>query len=209
MPARRGRKRAPRVAAAGAGYGSGMQSDANLLPLRGSSVHEILENDHEIIKGLLTSLTRAAGTEQRVQILERLKGALTIHNAMEESLIYPALDKVAGHKFETLKLYNETASADILVFQIDTLLKEGDDAKFADKAEKLQSAVFKHIEAEEESALPHLEKGADSDQSQMLLESVREFRGALRFTPGESSAARMETGEIGMQTGMPSRTRGT
>jgi hemerythrin superfamily protein len=174
-----------------------MQSDVNVLPLRGNSVHEILENDHETIKGLLNSLGHASGDDRR-RILEQLKGALTIHNSMEENLIYPALDKVGGHKAEAMKLYNETASADIMVFEIDTMLKEGDDTKFAAKCEKLRDAVFKHIEAEEKSAMPHLEKGAESRESQMLLQSVREFRNSMRFMAGMT--ARVETGEIGTQT---------
>jgi len=175
-----------------------MQTELNSLPLRGNTILEIVENDHETIKGLLTSLTRDAGRSERVRTLEQLKGALTIHNAMEENLIYPALDKVAGRKTETMKLYNETASADILVFEIDSMLKEGgDDAKFAEKAEKLRAAVFEHIEDEEKKALPHLEEGADSRESQLLLQSVREFRNAVRFTPGSPASGRMETGEIG------------
>lgn len=176
-----------------------MQSEITMLPLRGSSVREILENDHEVIKGLLGTLTRSSAREERMQTLERLKGALTIHNAMEENLVYPALAKIAGHNFETMKLYNETASADMLVFGIDTMLKEGDDEKFGHKAEKLQDAVLKHIEAEEESALPHLEKGADSQESQTLLQSVREFRSAMQFSPAKVPPSRVQTGEIGME----------
>lgn len=177
-----------------------MQSDMNILPVRGNSIHEILENDHETIKGLFNSLTHATTREQRMHVLEQLKGALTIHNAMEENLVYPALDKVAGHMLETQKLYHETASADIMLFEIDTMLKEGDDTKFAEKAEKLQKAVFKHIEGEEQSALPHLQKGAETAESQMLLQSVREFRSAMRFTPAMPGTGRIETGEIGRTT---------
>lgn len=185
-----------------------MQSDVNtLLPLSGSTVHEILENDHEVIKGLLDSLTHSAARADRMQILERLKGALTIHNATEENIVYPALDKVAGHKLETMKLYNETAAADILLFQIDTLLKEGDETTFAEKAEQLHDAVFKHIGAEEKSALPHLEKGADSAEAQMLLLSVREFRGSIRFTPGGVPPSRTHTGEVGSSSAAPSSKR--
>jgi hemerythrin superfamily protein len=183
-----------------------MQSDVNMLPMRGSSVHEIVVNDHETIKGLLNSLTHTTARDETMRILEQLKGALTIHNAMEENLIYPALDKVAGHMLETQKLYHETASADIMVFQIDTMLKEGDNTKLAEKCKKLHDAVFEHIESEEKSALPHLEKGADSNESQMLLQSVREFRSAMRFIPAATAGARMETGEIGTQT-TPTSTR--
>jgi hemerythrin superfamily protein len=179
-----------------------MQSDANmLLPCRGNTVHDIIENDHETIKGLLNSLTHSAADADRMQILEQLKGALTIHNAMEENIVYPALNKVAGHKFETLKLYNETASADIMLFEIDMMLKEGDAEKFSEKAEKLHAAVFKHMEAEEHSAMPHLEKGSDSEESQMLLKSVRDFREAMQFKPPSVATSRTYTGEIGTETG--------
>ncbi|HKU69114.1 MAG TPA: hemerythrin domain-containing protein [Candidatus Baltobacteraceae bacterium] len=181
-----------------------MQSDANVLPLRGSSVHEILENDHETIKGLLNSLTHAAANADRMQTLEQLKGVLTIHNATEENIVYPALNKIAGHKFETMKLYNETASADMLVFELDTMLKEGDDTKFAQKAEALQKAVFKHIEAEEKHALPHLEDGADSEEAVMLLQSVRDFRNSIKISPARVPTAHTYTGEVGSET--PSRT---
>jgi hemerythrin superfamily protein len=174
-----------------------MQSQTTLLPLRGSTVHEIVENDHETIKSLLNSLTHSAAREDRMQTLEQLKAALTIHNAMEENLIYPALAKVAGHNFETLKLYNETASADMLLFEIDMMLKEGEESKFSEKAEKLQEAVFKHIDEEEKSAMPHLQKGADTKESQLLLQSVHEFRGAMQFTLKAMPPSRTYTGEIG------------
>lgn len=166
-----------------------MQNDVSLLPVSGSSVHEILENDHEIIKGLLNSLTRSAARAERMQILEQL--------ATEENIVYPALDKVAGHKFETLKLYNETAAADIFALpnRHDAQGRRRDEIRR--QGAKTHDAVFKHIEAEEKSALPHLEKGADSSEAQILLRSVREFRSAIRFTPGSVATSRAYTGEVG------------
>jgi hemerythrin superfamily protein len=174
-----------------------MQTDVNmLLPLRGNSVHEILVNDHETIKGLLNSLTHSAAEADRMQILEQLKGALTIHNAMEENIVYPALNKVAGRKAEATKLYTETAAADTMLFEIDLMLKEGETQKLADKCEKLQAAVFKHIDTEEKSALPHLEKGADTQESQLLLQSVRDYRNSIQFKPPSVPTGRTYTGQI-------------
>ncbi len=179
-----------------------MQSDVTPLPVRGSDAIEILKNDHDIIKNLLTDLTQATQTQQRKQTLEQLKGALTVHNATEENLVYPALDKVAGKKSESQKLYHETAEADVLIFEIDTMLKEGDDSKFDTKATKLREAILEHIEDEEGSAFPHLQKGADPQQTQMLTTSVREFRSALSFAPGSPAArVRTETGAIQSDVG--------
>lgn len=178
-----------------------MQSDLSPLPLRGNDAIEILLNDHQVIKSLLSRLTQAGQASQRKQVLDQLKAALTIHNATEENLVYPALEKVAGKKTEAQKLYHETAAADVLIFELDTMLKEGDDSDFDAKAEKLQGAVLEHIEDEEDSAFPHIQEKAEPEESQMLTESVREFRNSFRFEmAGGARAGRSETGEISGQT---------
>ncbi len=175
-----------------------MQSDVSPLPVRGNDAIEILTNDHEIIKSLLTGLTQATQTAQRKDALEQLKAALTIHNATEENLVYPALEKVAGKKSESQHLYHETAAADVLVFELDVMLKEGNDSNFSAKAGKLREAILEHIEDEEGSAFADLQKHAQPQQAQMLTNSVREFRSALRFNPG-AGRSRTETGEVGAQ----------
>lgn len=170
-----------------------MQNDMVELPVRGSDTGEILINDHEIIKSLLTELESAQGRSERMQCMERLKAALTIHNATEENLVYPALNVAAGKRSESDHLYHETAEADVLLFELDTMLKEGNDAKFEGTAQKFTKAVRAHIEEEEHKALPHLRERVEPEKQQMLTESVREFRGKLRMG---SMGGRSEMGEI-------------
>lgn len=169
-----------------------MQSDQ--LTTQGSDTVEILKNDHQVIKQLLNSLTQATQIQQRKTILDQLKAVLTVHNATEENLVYPALQSVADEKRQSQKLYHETAEADVVVFDLDTMLKEGDDSDFAAAAKKLQAAVLEHIDDEENSAFPRLQKNADTRQTQMLTESVREFRSKFRFSPMGTS--RTETGDV-------------
>jgi hemerythrin superfamily protein len=157
-----------------------MQIDTTLLPARGSDAVEILRNDHQVIKRLLNELTDAQAPN-RGRIMEQLKGVLTIHNATEENLVYPALDKAAGSKPESEHLYHETAEADVLLFELDSMLKEGDDAEFAAKAVKFQDAVLHHIDQEEQKALPLLQENTDPEQSAALADSVRAFRKSLHF----------------------------
>lgn len=170
-----------------------MQSDVGALPVRGSDAIEILENDHQTIKELLATLTEPMQREQRAELLERLKAVLTIHNATEENLVYPALNNVAGKKSEAERLYHETSKADVLVFELDMMLKQGNDSDFVAKAQKLQAAVLEHIDDEEGSAFPHLRDHATAEEAQMLTASVQEFRSALRFVPAETGS---EKGEI-------------
>jgi hemerythrin superfamily protein len=174
-----------------------MQSDIG-LPARGHDAVEILINDHQIVKALLEQLSNARDTTQRTGVLEQLKAALTVHNATEENLVYPALAQVAGRKSEAQHLYHETAAADLLIFELDTMLKEGDESDFESKASTLREAILEHIDDEEEKAFPHLRDNAEPQQAQMLTESVREFRSALRFVPSERGVT--ERGTIQTET---------
>lgn len=157
-----------------------MQIDTTLLPVRGNDAVEILLNDHQVIKALLRELTEATGP-RREHVLEQLKGVLTIHNATEENLVYPAINKVAGSKLEAQHLYHETAEADTLLFELDSMLKERDESEFSTKAETFADAVRHHIEEEEQKAFPRLQENADARHSEILAESVKAFRKALHF----------------------------
>ena len=150
-----------------------------LLPVRGADAVDILINDHGTIKSLLEQLTAAQDTTTRQAVLERLKAVLTIHNATEENLVYPALATVAGKKMKAAHLYHETAEADIVLFQLDTMLKEGDDDKFPALAKTFQAAILEHIDDEENSAFEKLRKHSEPRETELLAESVRKFRAEL------------------------------
>ena len=163
------------------------------VPTKGQDAIEILTNDHDAIKDYLQQLCDAKDQSQRRQVLNQLKGLFTIHNATEENVIYPALREIAGKKTEAQHLVNETAEADFLVFQLDTMLNEGDTEKFTATAEKLQSAVLEHIDDEERKAFPLLEDEGSSEKYDMVTRSVQELRAALRFNA--TSSKKTQTGE--------------
>jgi hemerythrin superfamily protein len=160
-----------------------MQKAPYKLPTKGSDAVEILMNDHQIIKTLLEQLTSAVDTAERKSALDELKAALTIHNATEENLVYPAIERIAKKKAEAQHLYHETAQADVVVFELDSMLKEGrgEEDAFAREAAKLRNAVLEHIEEEERKAFVHLREEADDEQSEKLTRSVRQFRGGLHY----------------------------
>ena len=157
-----------------------MQIDTTLLPVRGDDAVEILRNDHRVIRSLLTELTSEA-PQERKRVFEQLVGVLTIHNATEENLIYPAINKLGGGKQESQHLYHETADADVLAFELDALLKAGDVSQFGVKAEKFEEAVLAHIDEEESNALPRLLEIGDPRKVEELAEAVRTFRKSLHF----------------------------
>jgi hemerythrin superfamily protein len=150
------------------------------LSSHGTDAVEILKSDHVLIKSLVGELAEATDGKQRRSALSRLKAVLTIHNATEENLVYPALAQFAQSKGESDRLFQETAGADVLVFELDTMLQTGAESDFRAKAAKLRDAVLAHIEEEENTAFPKLQDAADPDQSKSLTRAVREFRDAFR-----------------------------
>ncbi len=164
-----------------------MTSTARSLPTKGTDAVEILKNDHTLIKRILSDLAAAKDNESRKELLDLAKPLLTVHNATEENLVYPALQKIAAQKRESQHLYKETAEADVLVFELDTMLKTGDDAAFSKTAEKLRDAVFEHIDDEETTAFPELREKATAEQTKSLTKDVREFRKAFTFQPSAAN----------------------
>lgn len=170
-----------------------------IAPAQGATAVDILVNDHRTIKNLLSRLVDSRSREDRMQCLKELQGVLTVHNATEENLVYPALNKIGKKMFESLHLYYETATADITAFEIDTMLKEGgDDEKLQAKIEKFRDAVLDHIDDEESKAFPHLQEAADGTETQQLNQAVQTFRGSISFEPmgqmsqmGQTSATTM------------------
>ena len=155
-----------------------------IAPAQGATAVDILVNDHRTIKDLLRTLVENTSRESRMQCLKELQGVLTVHNATEENLIYPALNKIGKKMFESLHLYYETANADITAFEIDTMLKEGaDDDKIQAKVEKFRDAILEHIDDEESKAFPHLQDAADAAETQQLNQAVQAFRGSISFEP--------------------------
>jgi hemerythrin superfamily protein len=150
------------------------------LPTIGSDAIEILMNDHVGIKDLLKEIARTSSQASRITLLENLKAVLTVHNATEENLVYPALAVEAEKKAESAKLYHETASADITLYELDSLIKHGEDDKFVQGFETFQKALLEHIDDEESKAFPHLRKYAEASKQQLLTAKVRQFRGAIR-----------------------------
>jgi hemerythrin superfamily protein len=157
-----------------------MKHDTTLLPARGDDAVEILLNDHRVIRGLLDELGETAKGKLN-DILECLKGVLTIHNATEENLIYPALNKAAGSRLEAQHLYHETAEADTLMFEISTALAEGDEEELSARIQSFVDAVRHHMDEEERKALPRLRENVEAPDRKRLTDSVKKFRSAMHF----------------------------
>ena len=155
----------------------------------GNDAVEILENDHRRIKELLAQLVEASGDDARTGVLDELKALLTVHNASEENLIYPAVRVLAKRRSESETLYHQQDEAKVAVWELDMLAE--DDRDFEARATKLQAAVHAHIAKEEETEFPKLREAAGEEAMEELTAALRELRGALHFNPPRASGSEL------------------
>jgi hemerythrin superfamily protein len=71
--------------------------------------------------------------------------------------------------------------ADVLLFQLDMMVKQHDESKFEPAARALQKAILEHIDDEESKAFPHLQDRTESMEQQLLTSNVRHFRSAIKM----------------------------
>jgi len=134
----------------------------------------LLEQDHKKVKQLLEKAEESNGKSQK-GIFEQIKTELEVHSQIEESIFYPAVQKLEDMKDMVLESVEEHK-------QVKTLLREmanldGDSEKFEPKLKVLKENVEHHAEEEEEGKMfPKLRKLMSRDELEQLgqqLESAK------------------------------------
>jgi hemerythrin HHE cation binding domain-containing protein len=109
----------------------------------------LLERDHREFERLLGEgeNTSAAAAKTRTQLLNKLTADLSIHERIEEEILYPALKVHPESKDLALEGYQEHHVADVLVTELHALAK--DDERWGAKFKVLKENLEHHIEDEE------------------------------------------------------------
>lgn len=115
---------------------------------------ELLLEDHETAKALLTKIS-AAAPEQREALFWELVPELVRHEVAEEVVVYPTIRSEApdGEREVEPRLH-EQQEAEELLDQMEGLDRSS--AEFGAKLAKLQAGVLEHAHAEEQNILPLL-----------------------------------------------------
>lgn len=118
-----------------------------------------LEHDHRRIEALYSKFRSAAGEERRSVLQEMVRG-LSVHAAVEEQVVYPAMrqalpdgDQKVDHAIEEHRRVKE------MLADLDGA--NPDDEAVAAQVRDLMAEVKAHVAEEEEDLLPALTKGGD------------------------------------------------
>ena len=109
----------------------------------------LLESDHRRFEELLKQgeETTERATKRRAQLLQTLAAALNVHEAIEEKILYPALESHAEVRDKVLEGYQEHHVADIIVKELRDLAKH--DERWGAKFKVLKENIEHHIQEEE------------------------------------------------------------
>lgn len=109
----------------------------------------LLERDHRKMQALLKQGedTTEQAVGRRTELLDTITHELTIHEALEEKILYPALKAHPEGKDLALEGYQEHHVADLLLKELHEVAK--DDERWGAKFKVLQENLDHHIDEEE------------------------------------------------------------
>ena len=115
---------------------------------------QLLKQDHEKMKKLLedADATTERGVKTREELFRKIKRELTVHETIEEQILYPALKVHPKAKDIVLEGYEEHHVADLLLAELESL--SFDDERWGAKLGVMKEGIEHHIEEEEGEMFP-------------------------------------------------------
>jgi hemerythrin-like domain-containing protein len=109
----------------------------------------LLETDHRRMEDLLKrgEETTERAIKGRKELLDRLTAELTVHELLEEQVLYPALQAHPGAKDIVLEGFQEHHVADLIVKELHELAT--DNEQWGAKFKVLKESIEHHIQEEE------------------------------------------------------------
>ena len=133
---------------------------------------QLLKEDHQKVKKLLSDIesTTERAVKTRTSELARLKQELTIHEAIEEEIFYPALKEHSKTREIALEAYEEHGVVDMIMSEIEQTPVEDETwiAKFTVMKENLEH----HIEEEEKEMFKQARDAFEKQELEALGERM-------------------------------------
>lgn len=141
---------------------------------------KMLKDDHEKVKGLLSKLdaTTERAEKTRTEMLQTLKAELTVHETIEEEVLYPALKEYAETKEIALEAYEEHHVVDQVMSELEATPVE--DETWGAKLAVMKENLEHHIEEEEKEMFKQARQVMSDEELEQLGERMAARRQELR-----------------------------
>lgn len=132
---------------------------------------KLIKQDHRMVKALFRKFASATRRSERQKLAEQIIEELSVHSAIEEQLLYPAL-RARDQRMEdsVLNALEEHHAAKLILAELDDM--DVDDERFAAKMHVVQESVQAHIEQEEQKLLPRVDRLLTDDELEALAEAI-------------------------------------
>jgi hypothetical protein len=129
---------------------------------------KLLKQDHDKVKDMLKKLDKTSEEqrEQREELFALLKRELTIHETIEEEILYPTFEEKAKLKDIVMEGYQEHHVVDLVLGEM--LEIDADDETWAAKLSVAKENVEHHIEEEEGEMFKTARKVFDEEELEAL-----------------------------------------
>ncbi|HWR15693.1 MAG TPA: hemerythrin domain-containing protein [Terriglobales bacterium] len=129
---------------------------------------KLLKQDHEKLKRLLALLdeTGESAPKKRQNLFAKAKRELTMHEILEEELVYPAFEKQAKLKEIVLEGYEEHHVVDMVFGELSKISPE--DESWGAKLSVAKENIEHHIEEEEGEMFKQARKIFDEKELEKL-----------------------------------------
>lgn len=136
----------------------------------------LLETDHRRLEKLLKDgdETTTRGVKRRTDILQKVTAELTVHELIEEKVLYPVLKPHAEAKEVVLEGYQEHHVADVLLKELRRL--KPSDERWGAKFSVFKENIEHHIEEEEGELFKTARKVLSREQLQELGALMRSMK---------------------------------
>jgi hemerythrin-like domain-containing protein len=140
----------------------------------------LLKKDHDAIKKLLKDLqdTTERAVKTREEGFGRLKVSLTVHEQIEEAILYPALKQHAESKDIVLEAYEEHDVVDKVLADLEAT--PFDDESWHAKLKVMSENLHHHIEEEEREMFAQARKVFDREVLEQLGEQMQQIKSQAR-----------------------------
>jgi hemerythrin-like domain-containing protein len=144
---------------------------------------KLLKDDHDKVKKLLEQLdsTTERGVKTREELFGKVKEELTVHEAIEEEIFYPALRDHPKTKELVLEAYEEHHVVDVVMAEIAQV--PYDDETWGAKLTVMKENVEHHIEEEEDEMFKQARQVFGSDELEELGSRMQARKDELSSTP--------------------------
>jgi hypothetical protein len=132
---------------------------------------KLIKRDHRVVKGLFRKFENTTKRSERQKVGEEIIEELSVHAAIEEQLIYPAL-RARDNRLEepALNALEEHHAVKLVLLELDKM--DVDDERYRAKMHVVQESVKKHIEEEETDLLPRLDMLFEQEELTMIAEAI-------------------------------------